>query len=157
MSIIKVLYVDDENNSLVSFKATFRKHFEVITCISPFEALKVLRKENEISVILTDQRMPETTGVEFMKDLKESFPEPLRILITAYADIEVLEMAINEGWAYKYVCKPWNKEIIEKHILEANRIWSLRRQTLSLAKSLIEKNGRIEELLKVRLNSQLQK
>ena len=157
MSIIKVLYVDDENNNLISFKATFRNQFEVITCISPKEAFKVLKKENEISVILIDQRMPGTTGVEFMKDLKENFPEPLRILITAYADVEVLEKAINDGNVYKYICKPWNENMIEKHILEANILWSARRDTLNLAKSLIEKNDRLDELLRVRFNSQPQR
>lgn len=104
---VRVLYIDDEENNLQAFKASFRRLYEIYTANSAAEGLKILQSVN-IQVILADQKMPNTTGVEFFKSITETFPDPIRILLTGYTDIEALADAINHGDIYRYITKPWN-------------------------------------------------
>jgi len=104
---IKVLYIDDEENNLLAFKASFRRLYEIYTAISAADGLKILHSVN-IQVVIADQKMPNTTGVEFFKSISETFPDPIRILLTGYTDIEALADAINHGDIYRYITKPWN-------------------------------------------------
>lgn len=104
---VRVLYIDDEENNLNAFRASFRRQYEIYTAISAVEGLKIL--ENiQIHVIIADQKMPNTTGVEFFKSIINTFPDPSRILLTGYTDIEALADAINHGDIYRYIQKPWN-------------------------------------------------
>lgn len=104
---VRVLYIDDEENNLQAFKASFRRQYEIYTAISAAEGLKVLQNIS-IQVILADQKMPGTTGVEFFKSISDTYPDPIRILLTGYTDIEALADAINHGDIYRYITKPWN-------------------------------------------------
>ena len=104
---IKVLYVDDEEQNLISFRANFRKEYEVYTAVSADIALDLL-KEIEIPIIISDQRMPHTTGVEFLEQVVELYPDSVRLLITAQSDIEAVIEAINRGQVSKYIQKPWD-------------------------------------------------
>ncbi|WEK20749.1 MAG: hybrid sensor histidine kinase/response regulator [Candidatus Pedobacter colombiensis] len=104
---VRVLYIDDEENNLQAFKASFRRQYEIYTAISAAEGLKVLQNIS-IQVILADQKMPGTTGVEFFKSIIDTYPDPIRILLTGYTDIEALADAINHGDIYRYITKPWN-------------------------------------------------
>ncbi len=104
---IKVLYIDDEENNLQAFKASFRRLYEIYTAISAADGLKILQNV-AIQVIIADQKMPNTTGVEFFKSITETYPDPIRILLTGYTDIEALADAINHGDIYRYITKPWN-------------------------------------------------
>lgn len=104
---VRVLYIDDEENNLNSFKASFRRQYEIYTAISAFEGLKILQSVS-IQVIIADQKMPGLTGVEFFKSITETFPDPIRILLTGYTDVESLADAINHGDIYRYITKPWN-------------------------------------------------
>jgi signal transduction histidine kinase len=106
---IKILYVDDEEQNLVSFKANFRKEYEIYTAINADEALNVL-KDNVIPIIISDQRMPHTSGVEFLEKTVKLYPDCIRLLITGQADIEVVIEAINRGQISKYIQKPWDWE-----------------------------------------------
>lgn len=104
---VRVLYIDDEENNLQAFKAAFRRMYEIYTAISAADGLKIL--ENiDIHVVLADQKMPNMTGVEFFKSIAETHPDPIRILLTGYTDIEALADAINHGDIYRYITKPWN-------------------------------------------------
>lgn len=107
MPTIRVLYIDDEENNLNAFKAGFRRQYEIYTAISAAEGLKILQNIS-IHVIIADQKMPRTTGVEFFKSITKTFPDPIRILLTGYTDIEALADAINHGDIYRYITKPWN-------------------------------------------------
>ena len=104
---VRVLYIDDEENNLSAFKASFRRQYEIYTAISAADGLKILQSV-DIQVIIADQKMPNTTGVEFFKSITETFPDPIRILLTGYTDIEALADAINHGDIYRYITKPWN-------------------------------------------------
>jgi signal transduction histidine kinase len=104
---VRVLYIDDEENNLQAFKASFRRQYEIYTAISAAEGLKILQNVN-VQVIIADQKMPNTTGVEFFKSITETFPDAMRILLTGYTDIEALADAINHGDIYRYITKPWN-------------------------------------------------
>ncbi|WP_199121540.1 hybrid sensor histidine kinase/response regulator, partial [Pedobacter sp. ASV28] len=107
ISTVRVLYIDDEENNLQAFKASFRRQYEIYTAISAIEGLRILENV-DIHVIIADQKMPNTTGVEFFKSISNTFPDPIRILLTGYTDIEALADAINHGDIYRYITKPWN-------------------------------------------------
>lgn len=112
--MINVLYLDDELNNLVSFKASFRQHFQIYTANNVLEGLQVLSAQ-EIHVIISDQRMPDMTGVEFFEHILLKYPDPVRILLTAYTDISDVIRAINKGQIFRYIEKPWD----HNRILEA--------------------------------------
>lgn len=102
-----LLYVDDEATNLRVFKSNFRKFFKVFTATSPFEAMDIL-KENEIQVIVTDQRMPDMTGTEFLEKILPDYPDVIKIILTGFTDIEAIKDGINRCGIYKYITKPWN-------------------------------------------------
>ncbi len=103
---IRVLYVDDEPHNLSAFKANFRRRVDILTATSAEEALELLKTET-VHIILSDQRMPGMTGVEFFERLEDEYPLPVRILVTAYSDIEAVIKAINKGKVFRYLRKPW--------------------------------------------------
>jgi sensor histidine kinase YesM len=104
-----LLYVDDEHQNLVAFKASFRKQYEVHTAQSGAEALALLR-ETPVQVIVADQRMPGMTGVELFEQLLPEFPDPIRMVLTGYSDVQAIVDAINKGQIYYYITKPWRHE-----------------------------------------------
>lgn len=149
---ITVLYVDDEENNLFSFKATFRMKYEVLTAVSAKEALTILSTK-QVHVIISDQRMPEMTGVEFFEIVLEKFPDPIRVLLTGYTDMSAVVDAINKGKIYHYLDKPWNEEELD---LTINRAYEKYLELLDL-KNMNEKltgsNEQLEFLLRQKLLS----
>ncbi|MEM9984632.1 MAG: histidine kinase, partial [Bacteroidota bacterium] len=112
MSKPAILYVDDERQNLIAFRASFRKKYEIHLAQSGEEAMGLLR-ENEVQLIITDQRMPGMTGVELCEKLIEEFPTPVRMVLTGYSDVQAIIDAINKGQIYYYVTKPWKHEELE--------------------------------------------
>lgn len=102
-----ILCIDDEPDILDSLERLFRKKYTVLKATSGAEALKIL-KENSISLIISDQRMPEMTGVKFLEKSLKVRPEAVRILLTGYTDIDSVIDAINSAQIYRYVTKPWD-------------------------------------------------
>lgn len=151
-NLINVLYIDDEVNNLNMFKATFRFTYNVFIAVSPAEALKIL-EDKDIHVIITDQRMPEMTGVEFLCSILDTFSEPIRILLTGYSDINAVIEAINKGQIYQYISKPWDETQIKLVIEKAYEIFSLRRENKALMKKLTQANQQLEFLLRQKLIS----
>jgi len=128
--IIRVLYLDDEEPNLFSFKAAFRRDFEVHTCDEPHKAVRML-DEHEFHVVLSDQRMPRISGVEFFELIMPDHPDISRVLVTGYADTDAVVDAINKGQVYRFVSKPWNEEelrgvIKSAHALNQARVNSAR-------------------------------
>ena len=102
-----VLYVDDEEKALKYFSIGFSQKFNVFTATSGAEGIEVLRREaGRIGVVLSDQRMPGMLGAEFLGTVREEFPYIVRILTTAYSDLESAIQAVNTGHIYQYVVKP---------------------------------------------------
>jgi signal transduction histidine kinase len=120
---IKVLYVDDEPNNLFGFKASFRHHVDMLVAQNNAEALEHLKKNPDIRIIFSDQRMPDKTGVEFFEEIRPEFPKPIRILVTGYTDVEAVIDAINLGNVFRYVKKPWTEEDILTAISEGNKFY----------------------------------
>ena len=147
---INILYVDDEQNNLVSFKATFRMKYNVFTAISGEEAIKIL-DNNPIDIIITDQRMPNMTGVEFLESILEKHMEP--ILLTGYADLNAVIDAVNKGKIFHYLTKPWNEEELDLTIQRAYDVYKLRKDEKELTEKLGVTNAQLEFLLRQQLLS----
>ncbi|MCH7403643.1 hybrid sensor histidine kinase/response regulator [Belliella kenyensis] len=135
---IRVLYIDDEDNNLNSFKASLRKDFHIITALNAEEGLAIAERE-ELHVVIADQRMPGLTGVEFFEQLMLINPDPVRILLTGYSDIASVIDAINKGEVYRFIDKPWNIEQIKNAIKNASEIYFTK-------KELRDKNERLHKV-----------
>jgi two-component system sensor histidine kinase/response regulator len=121
---ITVLYLDDEVNNLQSFKATFRFDYNVLLAKTVAEAdAHIANPNNHIQVILSDQRMPEMTGVEFFEKIRTVNPECVRLLITGFSDIESVIAAINRGHIFRYIKKPWVELDVKSAIEEAYKFY----------------------------------
>ncbi len=150
--MINVLYIDDEPHNLVSFRASFRRYFNIYTAESGEEGTKVLANK-EVHVILSDQRMPKMTGIEFFESILEIYPNPIRILVTGYTDINAVIDAINRGHVYKYLTKPWYDNDIRNFIETAYEIYRLRKDNEDLTLKLIDANSKLEFLARQNLLS----
>ncbi|MGK6349739.1 hybrid sensor histidine kinase/response regulator [Parapedobacter sp. DT-150] len=119
----EILYIDDEANNLISFKATFRYRYPIHTAVNTNEAREILRSNPNIRIIFCDQRMPDEMGIDFLYKVRRDFPRPVRILLTAYADMETVVDAVNKGHIFRFVRKPWMEEEIISSIEEANKFY----------------------------------
>jgi response regulator RpfG family c-di-GMP phosphodiesterase len=150
--MINVLYIDDEPHNLTSFKASFRRNFNIYTVEEAAEARKILENK-EVHVILSDQRMPKMTGIEFFESILEAFPDPIRILVTGYTDINAVIDAINRGQVYKYLTKPWSEDDVRHAIEKAHEVYRLRKENEELTNKLIDANAKLEFLARQNLLS----
>ncbi len=149
---ISILYVDDEMNNLIAFKAVYRTKYIIYTAINGEEGLNILSK-NEIHIVITDQRMPNMTGVEFLEKVIEKYPAPMRILLTGYTDMSAIVDAVNKGNIYHYLNKPWNDEEMERVIESAYDIYLKKLEILEENKELSMTNLQLEFLLRQKLLS----
>ncbi|WP_299255151.1 response regulator, partial [uncultured Cytophaga sp.] len=107
----------------------------------------------EIEIILTDQRMPEMTGVEFLESIIPDFPNPILILLTGYTDMQALIDAVNKGQIYRYINKPWDEEELKMFINQAFELYTLRKENSDLTKDLVRVNAQLEFMLRQNLLS----
>jgi response regulator RpfG family c-di-GMP phosphodiesterase len=149
---ISILYVDDEENNLFSFKATFRIKYQVLTAISGNEALKIMETK-PVHIIITDQRMPEMTGVEFLEKVLVKYPDPMRILLTGYADMGAVVDAVNKGKIFHYLAKPWNEEELDITIIRAYEKYLEKIQLININEKLVDSNDQLEFMLRQKLLS----
>ena len=149
---IRVLYVDDESNNLIAFKASFRQQFDVFTASSAQEGVDVLDKE-DIHIIITDQRMPGIKGVSFLESILEKHPDPVRMILTGYSDIEAVIEAVNKTHIYKYITKPWKKEELIEAIEEGYRVYVKNKERKELITKLSRTNEQLEFMLREKLIS----
>lgn len=143
---IKVLYLDDEENNLKSFKAAFRRDYDVYTALTSEKAFEIL-KSVKPQVVFSDQRMPVTSGVEFFNAVRQIFPEPIRILITGYTDVNDIIEAINKGHVYRYITKPWNEHEIRVAIENAYDIYSTRKDLEDKVRELEKSNHELSSFI----------
>jgi CheY-like chemotaxis protein len=125
---LKLLVVDDEPDNLDLLYRTFRRDFNVLKADSGVNALQVLADEGEVAVIISDQRMPEMKGTEFLSKTVPQFPDTVRIILTGFTDIEDLVEAINAGQVYKYITKPWDPTELKAVVQRAAETYDLLKQ-----------------------------
>ena len=134
----RVLYVDDEENNLISFRAAFRRNYDIFTAINADEGINILHKE-EVPIIITDQRMPGITGVEFLEKIIPEYPETVRMILTGFSDIEAIIQAINTGRVFRYITKPWNESELKMTIDNAFDLYNLQQRNKKLITDLDQK------------------
>ncbi|TCK85393.1 response regulator [Albibacterium bauzanense] len=150
--VISILYVDDEMINLLSFRAVYRSKYNIFTAISGAEGLEILDK-NEIHIVITDQRMPNMTGVEFLEKVIETHPAPIRILLTGYTDMSAIIAAVNKGNIYHYLNKPWDDKEMSRIIEEAYDVYLKKIEIMNENKELSITNSQLEFLLRQKLLS----
>lgn len=144
-----LLYVDDEATNLRVFKSNFRKFFNVHTTTNPFDAIELL-KEHEIQVVVTDQRMPEMTGTEFLEKILPDYPDVIKIILTGFTDIEAIKDGINRCGIYKYITKPWNFDEMKGVLDRAMDTYQQSLDSEEHIKGLEETNVELENKVKER-------
>ncbi|HSS22414.1 MAG TPA: HD domain-containing phosphohydrolase [Pyrinomonadaceae bacterium] len=127
----KLLVVDDELANLRLLARLFSRDFECLTASSGAEAIGIL-EQHDIAILITDQRMPQMTGIDLLRHTARLRPHMVRILLTGYTDVEVLVDAINSGLVYMYVTKPWNNEDLKLKISRACEHYESNRKASSL-------------------------
>jgi DNA-binding NtrC family response regulator len=129
----KMMIVDDESANVRALERLFREDYTVITAQSGAEALHLLA-QHDVAILITDQRMPEMTGLELLSQTAELRPNMVRILLTGYTDVGSLIEAINSGLVYRYMTKPWNNDdlrltvnrALEHHEVMKSQHWLMR-------------------------------
>jgi signal transduction histidine kinase len=132
-----ILYVDDERGNRVVFEQSLAADFHLKVAADPQEALRILETE-EVAVIVTDMRMPTMSGEELLRICKERWPEAMRMVVTAYSDIDPILRAINEGLVVRYIIKPWVRAELSQVLRWATEAWQLSRNSGEIHRRLIE-------------------
>ncbi len=132
----KVLVVDDDADVLDSLVELLRRDYTVMGTCDPYEALSILEEDREISLLLTDQRMPHKTGVELLTEAAELNPETVRMLFTGYSDISAVIAAINDGRVFRYITKPWDPEELLANVAAAVRTFAIAKENVRLTAEL---------------------
>jgi DNA-binding NtrC family response regulator len=132
MTKARVLFLDDEERIVNLLRIMFRTTYEVFTAINGHEALKIIQQQ-DIHVVVSDQRMPEMTGIEFLTKVRQASPSTMRILLTGYSDLTAIVGSVNEGEVFRFINKPWNQDEITSIIGDAAAIalstWHLKPNT----------------------------
>ncbi|MGE0268654.1 MAG: ATP-binding protein [Candidatus Omnitrophota bacterium] len=143
---INVLFLDDEENILNSLKRLFiSESYGVVVTTNAEEALDIIGRE-KIKVVISDQRMPHITGVEFLTKVKAKNPDIMRILFTGYTDLQAAEDAINIGEVYRFINKPWNGPDLKTSVQEAINHYNLMIENKDLIEITEKKNKELEGL-----------
>ena len=131
-----VIYVDDEEANRTVFELSIGSVFTVMTCATPDEVLNVLA-ERDVAVLVTDMRMPTMSGEQLLRVVKEKFPRTIRMVMTAYSDVEPILRAINEGLVARYIVKPWERTEVIQILRWAIGAWTFSRDSEALQRRLL--------------------
>ncbi len=134
-----ILIVDDEKENLEALRRLLRGEFDITSTDSGLDALKQIQSK-EFAVIVSDQRMPEITGVDLLEKAKQIQPRMTRILLTGYTEVESIIGAINRGSIYRYIAKPWDPEDLKITLRQAAESYRLKRD-LDLKNAALEKSN----------------
>jgi serine phosphatase RsbU (regulator of sigma subunit)/CheY-like chemotaxis protein len=141
------MVVDDEPDNLDLLYRTFRRDFKVYKADNAFNALSVLDEQGEMALIISDQRMPEMNGTEFLGQTLERFPDTVRILLTGYTDVEDLVEAINSGKVFKYITKPWNPEELKAVVQQASETYKVVKQRTNALTRALRRESLLNEVM----------
>lgn len=144
----KILIVDDEENILHSLKRLFRKEeYDILTAKSGAEGLEIL-DSHDIDLIISDLKMPNMNGVEFLAEAKRRTPDALRIMLTGHADVKAVMDAIDQGEVYRFLLKPWNDDELRITIKQALEFYYVQKENKALAQTVKRQNQILKELEK---------
>ncbi len=121
----KVLFVDDDANILASFKRRLGRRYDLTTVLGGAEGLDVLKQDGQVAVVVSDQRMPKMSGVEFLRHVKQTSPDTVRIMLTGNTDVDTAITAVNEGSIFRFYMKPCTPETIAEGIDAGLRQYNL--------------------------------
>jgi len=143
----KLLLVDDEQNILSSLRRLLRRDgYTIFSAPSGREGLEILREEN-IGVIISDQRMPEMVGSEFLEQAKEIRPDTIRIILSGYTELNSVTEAINRGAVFKFLTKPWDDALLREHVQQAFLQYEMAAENRRLNAQLINSNHALTALI----------
>jgi len=151
-----ILVIDDEVRSQEALRRTLEEDFEVFCASGAAEGLEVLEREQStagIRIVLCDQRMPGTTGVEFLKEVRLRWPDVVRIILSGYSDAEDIISGVNEAGIWQYLLKPWQPEQLLLTLQRAAEVWRLQQENQRLTLDL----RCAEPVLKKRVDSKQEK
>lgn len=139
-----ILFVDDEANTRKYFRRLFSEKFRILEAEDGVEALAVFRQHaNEIGIIVTDQRMPNETGVGFLSKIADDYPDIIKILSTAYSDIEAAIGSVNQGGIFRYMTKPWDIPQLEVTLRRAMEFFTVKRERDALLGAKMQAMGNV--------------
>lgn len=143
----RLLVVDDEDAILETMSFTFMDDYEVITTNDARRGLEILKEQSPVAVVLTDQRMPHMTGVEFLREVYQHHPETVRIMLTGFADSDATIQAINDGHIYAYLDKPWEPAELKQTVKNAADHFALTVENRRLVDNLGRANLFLEAVM----------
>lgn len=132
-----IVYVDDERPNRIVFEHSVGPEFNVKALPDAKSALELMSHE-EVAVLLTDMRMPEMTGDQLLRIVKERYPSTIRMVITAYSDIEPILEAINQGLVARYIVKPWQRDELIQVLRWGIEAWTFGKESGALQRRLLE-------------------
>jgi CheY-like chemotaxis protein len=139
-----ILFVDDEANTRKYFRRLFGEKFRILEAEDGIEALAVFRQHaNEIGIIVTDQRMPNETGVGFLSKIADDYPDIIKILSTAYSDIDAAIGSVNQGGIFRYMTKPWDIPQLEVTLRRAMEFFTVKRERDALLGAKMQAMGNV--------------
>lgn len=147
MENMSILYIDDENENLVLLKYLFMDNFEVRTADTYEKAVELLSKYDDIKIILSDQRMPGKQGIEILEEFYQKYPDKIRILITAYSDIEVITEAVNRAKIFHYISKPIDINNFRMVIQNAINLIAEKENSAKLSSELTASNSKFKSII----------
>lgn len=139
-----LLVVDDEPDLVQSVKDLLRFDYKVLCATRATDGLSIMERE-KVHIVMSDQRMPEMTGVQFLARLKQQHPETVRLLFTAYADLQAVTDAINQGSVYRYISKPWEPDELKTVLRQAVDFYDLQEERRRLLREISDKNRQLEQ------------
>lgn len=148
-AVYNLLVIDDEIDIIRALERQFRRKYKVFSTTNPVEGLSIMEREN-IHVVLSDQRMPGMTGVDFFTHIKDKFPDTLKLILTGYTDVESVIGAINDGQVFRYVKKPWNPDELDLVVRDAFEKYELVADNRKLLNELQVINATLEDKVKER-------
>jgi len=141
---LKILFVDDDQFNIETFIASFQDEYRIIAATSGEQALDIYNSENDIALVISDQRMPGMTGVELLSRILKINPESIRIIITGYMDVDDILDSINKGHIYQYILKPWDDMQVRLVLDHAAQTWLLAWKNKVLGEKIRNKNTLLE-------------
>ncbi len=142
----RLLYVDDEENNLMTFQVSLQKWYEIDIAENAGKALGMLQ-DYPYKILVTDQRMPQMSGLELAKVVNEEYPNTIVIILTAFDDNETILKAINQGGIFRYLFKPWDLLDLRQTLESALNAHELKKSRIYLLNDLLEKNKKLQSAL----------